>query len=108
MVNVTALHRVDFENLETLIERKQYRDLIGIIGQASESIKFYRKMVGILSGIYFLKLATVIFRFIPKLSYFLDHLIKSLANNLYYFFFLFVVNSGVALFTHFYFGGSID
>lgn len=104
---IQTLHSVDFNQLDKLVYQKQYTDMLGIIEQASYHIKFYRKMTGLLAGIYSLKLATVIFRFFPKLSYFFDSLINSMANNLYYLFFLFMINLGVSLFTHFYFGGSI-
>ena len=108
MYYISLIQQTDFKDLEKLINNPDYLNTIYLIERASDSIKVYRKIAGLAAGIFSFKLAMVTFRFIPRLSYFFDSLIASLGNNLYYFFFLFVVNLGVSLFTHYYFGGSIE
>lgn len=108
VILIHSLHKMEFNDLAKIINKPEYREMLVIIELASRSMRSYRKMTGLVAGIFAFKLAMVTFRFIPRLSYFFDSLIASLGNNLYYFFFLFKVNLGVAFFTHYYFGGSID
>ena len=102
---LSDLHSVDYRNMTT---SKSFIDSSLLLERAAISMMTYRKITALLTGIYCLRLVTVIFMFFPKLAYFWESLVNALMHNLYFLFFMFMINLGISMFTYFYFGSRID
>jgi hypothetical protein len=101
---MTAIHEYDWSNPQD----PRTNEIINHLLAAGDQITSYRRLSGFITGVYCLRMLQVVFKFFPKINYFWETLLNSFANNLYFLFFICIINLGVSLFAHLYFGSSIS